>query len=82
MPQQQLVEIAAALGANARILILDEPTSSLSERETEHLFDVIGRLRGAGVGMVYISHRLDELSQVADRVTVLRDGRTLRLRSR
>ncbi len=74
MPQQQLVEIAAALGANARILILDEPTSSLSERETEHLFDVIGRLRRQGVGMVYISHRLEELSKVADRVTVLRDG--------
>jgi len=74
MPQQQLVEIAAALGANARILILDEPTSSLSERETAHLFEVIGRLRGHGVGMVYISHRLEEVSQVANRVTVLRDG--------
>jgi rhamnose transport system ATP-binding protein len=81
MPQQQLVEIAAALGANSRILILDEPTSSLSESDTEHLFGVIGRLRRQGVGMVYISHRLEELSVVADRVTVLRDGQHVATRA-
>ena len=77
MPQQQLVEIAAALGGDAKILILDEPTASLSDREVENLFRVIRELRGHGVGMIYISHRLEELSQVADRVTVLRDGNTV-----
>jgi rhamnose transport system ATP-binding protein len=77
MPEQQLVEIARALGADARILIMDEPTASLSEREVERLFRVVRDLRGQGVGIIYISHRLDELFQVADRVTVLRDGRTV-----
>ncbi len=74
MPEQQLVEIARALGADARILILDEPTASLSDREVERLLDVIRELRRQGVGIIYISHRLEELFQVADRVTVLRDG--------
>ncbi|HWE00795.1 MAG TPA: sugar ABC transporter ATP-binding protein [Tepidisphaeraceae bacterium] len=74
MPQQQLVEIAAALGADAKILILDEPTASLSDREVDNLFRVIRELRSNGVGMIYISHRLEELGQIADRVTVLRDG--------
>lgn len=77
MPQQQLVEIARALGADARILILDEPTASLSETDTQHLFRVIRELRGRGVGLIYISHRLEELPAIADRVTVLRDGRTM-----
>jgi rhamnose transport system ATP-binding protein len=77
MPQQQLVEIARALGASARVLILDEPTASLSEEDTRNLFGVIRRLRGQGVGMIYISHRLEELPVIADRVTVLRDGRTI-----
>jgi rhamnose transport system ATP-binding protein len=75
MPQQQLVEIAAALGASAKVLILDEPTASLSDREVDNLFRVIGELRRQGVGMIYISHRMEELTQIADRVTVLRDGR-------
>jgi rhamnose transport system ATP-binding protein len=74
MPEQQLVEIASAVGAAARILIFDEPTSSLSEREVENLFRVIGELRRQGVGSIYISHRLEELPRIADRVTVLRDG--------
>ncbi len=74
MPEQQLVEIARALGADARVLIMDEPTASLSEREVERLFQVIREARGRGVGIIYISHRLEELFQVADRVTVLRDG--------
>jgi rhamnose transport system ATP-binding protein len=74
MPQQQLVEIARALGANARVLIMDEPTASLAEEETQNLYRVIARLRESGVGIIYISHRLEELSIVADRVTVLRDG--------
>ncbi|MBV9124666.1 MAG: sugar ABC transporter ATP-binding protein, partial [Planctomycetes bacterium] len=77
MPEQQLVEIARALGADARILIMDEPTASLSDREVERLFRVIGDLRARGVGIVYISHRLEELPQIADRVSVLRDGEGL-----
>jgi rhamnose transport system ATP-binding protein len=80
MPEQQLVEIARALGADARILILDEPTASLSEREVERLFRMIRDLRGQGVGMIYISHRLEELFHVADRVTILRDGRVVATR--
>ena len=74
MPQQQLVEIAKALASEARVLILDEPTASLSDSEIEHLFTVISRLKYQGVGVIYISHRLDELPQIADRVTALRDG--------
>ncbi len=74
MPEQQLVEIARALGAEARILIMDEPTASLSDQEVDRLFGVIGELKSQGVGIIYISHRLEELPQVADRVTALRDG--------
>jgi rhamnose transport system ATP-binding protein len=74
MAEQQLVEIARALRAKARVLILDEPTASLTEQESEKLFEIIRDLRRRGVGLVYISHRLDELFQIADRVTVLRDG--------
>src|SRR4051812_36565175 len=77
MPQQQLVEIARALGADARVLILDEPTASLSRDDSDNLFRVIRELRADGVGMIYISHRLEELPAIADRVTVLRDGRTI-----
>ncbi len=72
--QQQLVEIAKALSTNARVLIMDEPTSSLSGREAENLFKVIRDLRARGVSIVYISHRLGEVKTLADRVTVLRDG--------
>src|SRR5262245_23239467 len=81
MPEQQLVEIARALGADAKVLILDEPTASLSEEDTEKLFAVIRSLREHGVGMIYISHRLEELPTIADRVTVLRDGRTIDTRA-
>lgn len=77
MPQQQLVEIARALGANAKVLIMDEPTASLSEQDTQNLFAAIRQLRGEGTGIIYISHRLEELSMIADRVTVLRDGCTI-----
>ncbi len=80
MPEQQLVEIARSLGADARVLIMDEPTASLGEREVERLFRVIRDLRGRGAGIIYVSHRLEELFQVADRVTVLRDGRTVATR--
>ena len=74
MPEQQLVEIAKAIGADARIVIMDEPTASLTEREVDSLFQVISRLRSEGVGVIYISHRLEEIATIADRVTVLRDG--------
>ena len=77
MPEQQVVEIAKALGADARIVIMDEPTASLSEREVERLFGVIARLRDHGVGIIYISHRLEEIAAIADRITVLRDGETV-----
>jgi rhamnose transport system ATP-binding protein len=77
MPEQQLVEIAKAIGADARIVIMDEPTASLTEREVESLFRVIARLRSEGVGVIYISHRLEEIAAVADRVTVLRDGESI-----
>ena len=77
MPEQQLVEIARALGADAELLILDEPTAALTAPEVEALLDVVRRLRTQGTGIVYISHRLDEVLAIADRVTVLRDGRTV-----
>jgi ribose transport system ATP-binding protein len=73
--QQQLVEIARALSLRSRILILDEPTSSLTDRETECLFQVLRDLKGNGISIVYISHRLKEVQAIADRVTILRDGR-------
>lgn len=74
MPEQQLVEIAGAVGAKAKILIMDEPTASLAEQDVANLMQVIRELRGQGVGIIYISHRLEELFEIADRVTVLRDG--------
>ena len=73
--RQQLVEIAKALSLKARLLILDEPTASLTKHEIEHLFGVIRRLRDEGVGMVFISHHLDEIAAIGDSVTVIRDGK-------
>ncbi|MEO8156080.1 MAG: sugar ABC transporter ATP-binding protein [Rhizobacter sp.] len=73
--QRQMVEIAKALSLDAELLIMDEPTSSLTESETGQLFKVIHELRRSGVGILYISHRLDEMAEIVDRVTVLRDGR-------
>jgi ABC-type sugar transport system ATPase subunit len=75
---QQLVEIAKALSLRAGILIMDEPTSALTETEVDRLFRVIGRLRERGVTMLYISHKLDEVFRLSDRITVLRDGRHVR----
>jgi len=72
---QQLVELARALFVKAKIIVMDEPTSSLSQQDTDALFEVIGRLRLSGVAVVYISHFLEEVKRVADRFTVLRDGR-------
>jgi rhamnose transport system ATP-binding protein len=81
MPEQQIVEIAKAIGARARILIFDEPTSSLTANEVERLFRVIAALRSGGAGIIYISHRLEEVTAIADRVTVLRDGKTVDTRA-
>jgi len=72
--ERQLVEVAKALSLNARLLILDEPTSALSETEIQHLFEVIAKLKAQGVTMIYISHKLEEIFQIADRITILRDG--------
>ena len=73
--KQQMVEIAKALSTNARILIMDEPTSALTENEIEEMFRIIRQLREEGKGIVYISHRLEELQHIVDRVTIMRDGR-------
>ena len=75
--QQQLVEIAKALSQNARILVLDEPTAALTDAEVETLFGILHDLRARGVAMIYISHKLDEVFQISDRITVLRDGQTI-----
>lgn len=77
MPEQQLVEIACALGSGARIVVMDEPTASLTQKEQHLLFKVVRDLRASGVGVVYISHRLEEIFALADRVTVLRDGESV-----
>ncbi len=73
--QQQVVEIAKAMSLSPKVLMLDEPTSALARHETENLFRLVRGLAAEGVAIVYISHRLHELRQIADRVTVLRDGR-------
>lgn len=73
--EQQLVEVARALSLDARVLIMDEPTAALSQREVERLFSVVGDLRKRGVAMMFVGHRMDEIYRIADRITVLRDGR-------
>jgi ABC-type sugar transport system ATPase subunit/ribose/xylose/arabinose/galactoside ABC-type transport system permease subunit len=73
--EQQLVEVARALSLDARVLIMDEPTAALSQREVERLFAVVGSLRQRGVAMMFVGHRMDEIYRVSDRIAVLRDGR-------
>ncbi|MDR1133847.1 MAG: ATP-binding cassette domain-containing protein [Synergistaceae bacterium] len=73
--QRQMVEIAKAVSYNAKILVLDEPTSSLTNDEVEHLFTIINKLRSNGVGIIYISHRMEEILKISDEVTIMRDGR-------
>ena len=75
---QQMVAIARAIGFQAKLVIMDEPTSSLDDREVEVLFEVIRQLRASGVSVVFVSHKLDELYAVCDRVTIMRDGKTVR----
>jgi ribose transport system ATP-binding protein len=77
VPDKQMVEIAKALSREARVLIMDEPTAVLTNRETEVLLEQIARLREAGTAILYTSHKLDEVARIADRVTVLRDGRVV-----
>ncbi|MBP5858440.1 sugar ABC transporter ATP-binding protein [Marivibrio halodurans] len=72
--EQQMVEIAKAVHSDLSVLILDEPTASLTDREVDHLFQVVERMTARGVGVIYISHRIQEFSRIADRITVLRDG--------
>lgn len=75
--QQQMVEIAKALSKNAEIIIMDEPTSSLSLNETEELLKTINKLRKKGISVIFISHRLEEVFQICDRITVMRDGKKI-----
>ncbi|MDI3286993.1 sugar ABC transporter ATP-binding protein [Polyangium sp. 15x6] len=77
LPERQLVEIARALGRGARVLIMDEPTSALAGPAIERLFELIAGLRTRGVAIVYVSHRMEEIERIADRLTVLRDGRVV-----
>ncbi|HHY46518.1 MAG TPA: sugar ABC transporter ATP-binding protein [Firmicutes bacterium] len=77
MAQRQMIEVAKALSLEARILIMDEPTSALTSREIEHLFDIVRALKASGMGIIYISHRLEEIERIGDRVTVLRDGEVI-----
>ena len=72
--EQQLVEIAKAISLNSQIIVMDEPTSAISEKEAERLFDIIRRLRSEGKGIIYITHRMEEIFKIADRLTVMRDG--------
>src|SRR6266700_2343303 len=73
--QEQLVQIAAALGTQAKVIVMDEPTSSLSVRESEHLFQLLAKLKQRGITVIYVSQRLEEIFRLCDSVTVLRDGR-------
>ena len=72
--QMQMVEIAKAVSANCKVLILDEPTSSLTANEVESLFRIMNELKEQGVALVYISHKMDEIKVIADEVTIMRDG--------
>jgi ABC-type sugar transport system ATPase subunit len=78
--QQQLVEIAKVLARSARVIVMDEPTAALSDREIEGLFETVARLRATGAGIIYISHRMEELARIADRITVMRDGAVVETR--
>ena len=72
--QRQMLEIAKAVSYDAKVIVFDEPTSSLTEQEVEHLFDIINMLRDKGCGIIYISHKMAEILRISDEVTVMRDG--------
>ena len=74
MAQQQLVEIARALAFDARVIVMDEPTAALSEHEVDRLLEIVRSMAKEDVGVIYVSHKLEEVFRVADRITVLRDG--------
>jgi D-xylose transport system ATP-binding protein len=80
LAQRQLVEITKAVASNPKVLVLDEPTSALSDTEVDRLFDVIRGLKKEGIGIVYITHRMEEIFEIADKVTVMRDGETVGVR--
>lgn len=75
--QKQMVEIARVLSSETKVLIMDEPTSSISKKETEILFRLINDLKESGVSIIYISHRMEELFEICDRITIMRDGKTI-----
>jgi len=79
--QQQIVEIAKVLSKHARIIVMDEPSAALTDREVDRLFAIIAKLKAGGVGVIYISHRMEELPRIADRITVMRDGRAIETRA-
>ncbi len=79
--KKQMVEIASALSKNASVLIMDEPTAALTKRETDILFEIIGQLKSRDIGIIYVSHKLEEIRQIADRVTILRDGKVIATRT-
>ena len=81
MPEQQLVEIAKAIDTIPAVLILDEPTASLGDQDVEHLFRILMEMCAQGVAIIYISHRFEELFRITDRITVLRDGRSIATRT-
>lgn len=72
--QRQMVEIAKAVSFHSKVIVFDEPTSSLTEEEVEHLFKIINMLRDRGVAIIYISHKMDEILRISDEITVMRDG--------
>ena len=73
--ERQMVEIAKAVSYNSKIIVMDEPTSSLTEKEVEHLFKIINKLRERGCGIVYISHKMEEIKAISDDITIMRDGK-------
>ena len=73
--QRQMVEIAKAVSYNSKVIVFDEPTSSLTEVEVEHLFKIINQLKAKGCGIIYISHKMDEILRISDEVTIMRDGK-------
>lgn len=73
--QRQMIEIAKAVSYNSKIIVMDEPTSSLTENEVQHLFRIINKLRDKGCGIVYISHKMEEIKEICDDITIMRDGK-------